>query len=620
MDANGQVIRASDLYVTCINSPYYNEYLPDVMREIIQRSKPEGFTDNSWAGLERNTICYCENCKKKFRDANGKDLPAQRNWDDKAYRDWIEWSYARRLELWDFNNKVTKDAGGAECLWLGMNSAEVTVEARSFRDLKGVCERSEILMIDHQSRPEADGLQDNAVAGKRLHGILGDNKLIPESMPMYQNGRPATFRLSAKPPNEAKMWMLSGFAGGIQPWYHHVAAYHEDRRAYTTAEPVMKWHKANEQYLVNRKPIATVGVVWSQRNTDFYGRENPEDLVDVPNRGFTQALIRARIPFVPLHIDHIERESGNIRVLVLPNIGAMSDAQVASIRKFVDTGGAIVASGETSLFNEYGDARNDLALADLFGVTGAKPRRPGGAAAAAPNRAAAQHTYLRLTPELRAQVYGPKSGDEPAITNAKRHPILAGFDETDILEFGGALQPLTVSKDASVLATFIPSFPTYPPETAWMRTPKTDIPGVIVNESNNRRIVYFPADIDRQFANTYFPDHGDLLANAVRWAARDSIALEVTGAGLINCELFQQPGRLILHIVNLTSTGAWRAPVHELIRVGPFQVRMKPPAGMQLRSARLLVGEGKPTLASRDGWMTFELSSVLDHELVVVEA
>ena len=61
-DANGQPYRAADKYVTCINSPYYDEYLPDVLREIIERSHPDGFTDNSWAGLGRESICYCDNC------------------------------------------------------------------------------------------------------------------------------------------------------------------------------------------------------------------------------------------------------------------------------------------------------------------------------------------------------------------------------------------------------------------------------------------------------------------------------------------------------------------------------------------------------------------------------
>jgi len=92
--------------------------------------------------------------------------------------------------------------------------------------------------------------------------------------------------------------MLDGIAGGLQPWWHHVGAYHEDRRMYRTAEPVYRWHKNHEEYLVNRRPIATVGVVWSQQNTDFYGRDDADLLVELPWRGVTQALIRARIPYL----------------------------------------------------------------------------------------------------------------------------------------------------------------------------------------------------------------------------------------------------------------------------------------------------------------------------------
>ncbi|HEY7089151.1 MAG TPA: alpha-amylase family protein, partial [Tepidisphaeraceae bacterium] len=424
VDANGQVVQGAGLYTACINGPYFDEYLPDVLREIIDRSHPDGFTDNNWTGLGRNSICHCANCARRFREYGGKDLPRQQNWDDQNYRKWIEWSYARRLEVWDAFNKVTREAGGPDCLWLGMNGGGIGGQSSSFRDYKEICDRSEIVMLDHQFRSQADGLQHNALAGKMIHGLLGWDKLIPESMPMYQNGTPATFRLTVKPPAEAKMWMLSGFAGGIQPWYHHIGAYHEDRRAYQIAEPLMKWHKANEQYLVNRKPVANVGVVWSQRNTDFYGRENPELRVEQPWRGFTQALIRARIPFLPVHIDHIDRESPNLSVLIMPNIAAMTDQQIASVRKFVERGGSLVATGDTSLCDEWGDARADYALADLFGVKGGKLHREASSERARAGEAV--HSYLRLTPELRANVYGPKSGNEPiAAADQKRHPVLA---------------------------------------------------------------------------------------------------------------------------------------------------------------------------------------------------
>ncbi len=613
VDANGKPFKAGDLYVSCISSPYYEEYLPDVLREIIERSHPEGITDNSWSGLDRGSICYCEHCARRFRERTGKSLPKRHDWNDPVYREWIQWSYARRLEIWDLNNRVTKAAGGPDCLWLGMNSGSISGQSRSFRDYKEICARTEIIMLDHQSRSDSEGFQHNALTGKLIHGLLGWDKLIPESMPMYQAGRP-TFRLTSKPEPEARMWMLAGFAGGIQPWWHHVSAYHEDRRMYRTAEPILRWHKANEQYLVNRRPIANVGIVWSQRNTDFYGRDNADELVDQPWRGFTQALIRARIPYLPVHVDHIEREAPNLAVLILPNLGAMSDEQIAAVRRFVERGGALIASGETSLYNEWGDPRADFALADLFGVTGGKPRR------GERRTGGTQHTYLRLTPELCGQVYGPKAGNEPPITG-ERHSVLAGFDETDILPYGGTLDALTASDKAKVLLTFIPSFPMFPPETAWMREPRTNIPGLVLNESDQRRVAYLPADIDRRFAIDNLPDHGDLLANLVRWAARGNLPLEVTGRGFIDCELYRQPGRLILHLVNLTSAGTWRAPVHELMPIGPLQVRVRLSKDIQPKTLKTLVSGGaSPTLHAESSQVRFEVTSILDHEVVVLES
>jgi Hypothetical glycosyl hydrolase 6 len=618
VDGEGKPYRAADKYVTCIHGPYYEEYLPGILREIIGRSKPEGLTDNSWSGMSRESICYCGNCERKFRAKTGKPVPRKADWDDAAYRDWIIWNYERRLEIWDLNNHVTQAAGGPDCLWIGMNSGSVTNQSRTFRDCKEIYRRAQIVMLDHQARNDAGGFQQNGDTGKLIHGLLGWEKLIPESMAQYQAGR-TSFRVASKPAAEARMWMIEGFAGGIQPWWHHVGAYHEDRRMYRTAAPVMRWHKANEEYLVNRLPVATVGVVWSQRNTDFYGRENPDGLVELPYRGMTQALIRARIPYLPIHADYIEKLGQGLTLLILPNLAAMSDEQCAAVRQFVERGGSLIATGVSSLYNEWGDSRGDFALADLLRAHATGSRRLGGKES--PERewaARSYHSYLRLAPELRARVYGPKAGDEPAATG-ERHPVLSGFDETDILPYGGMLEKLSVDAGAVVPLTFIPPFPVYPPETAWMREPKTDIPGLVLNEHRaGGRVAYLPADVDRRFVKENLPDHGNLLANIVRWAGKGDLPLRVEGPGLIDCHLYRQPGRLILHLVNLTSAGTWRAPIDELIPVGPVKVSVRLPREVRGRGVRLLVSGASPVGGVREGWCTFELRSVLDHEVAVI--
>jgi len=612
-DLEGRPYRAADKYITCINSPYYDEYLPGVLREIIERSHPDGFTDNSWAGMGREAICYCENCGRKFRERTGKALPRQPDWDDQGYREWIQWSYARRLEVWDLNNRVTREAGGAECIWAGMNSGSVTAQARSFRDLKEICARADIVMLDHQRRDDETGFQQNGDTGKRVHEMLGWDKLAPESMAMYQSG-PGYYRVASKPAAEARLWMIAGIAGGIQPWWHYVGAYHEDRRMYRTPGPVMTWCRTNDRYLVDRAPVANVGLAWSQHNTDFFGRDDPGNRVDAPYTGWMHALVRGRIPYIPVHLDDVDRHADRFSALILPDVGAVSDAQATALRRFVQNGGSLVATGQTTMYDEWGDPRSDLALADVF-----RCRR---GAAAPPLRnasrqdAQSEHTYLRLSPELRARVDGPKAGDEP-VAAGERHAVLSGFDETDILPYGGTLRPLTVDAGAVVPLTFVPPFPTYPPETSWMRQPTTDIPGLVLSEHGRARVAYMPADIDRRYAREHLPDHARLLANLVRWVA-GTLPLTVEGPGLVDCHLYRQPGRLVLHLVNLTSEGTWRAPIDEFIRVGPLRVSVRVAAGASRVSARLLVASGEPRVSVQNGMATFTIEGVLDHEVVVL--
>jgi hypothetical protein len=410
------------------------------------------------------------------------------------------------------------------------------------------------------------------------------------------------------------MWMIAGIAGGIQPWWHHVGAYHEDRRMYRTPGPVMTWCRTNETYLVNRTPVANIGLAWSQRNTDYFGRDDPGNRVDAPYTGWMHALVRSRIPYVPVHLDDVERQAGRFSALILPDVGAISDAQAAALRRFVQNGGSLVATGQTGMYDEWGDPRSEMALADLFRCRrGAPAPRLRDVPRQAPQ---GEHTYLRLSPELRARVDGPKAGDEPPAVG-ERHAVLRGFDETDILPYGGTLSPLTVDPGAIVPLTFVPPFPTYPPETSWMRQPKTDIPGLVLSEHGRARVAFMAADIDRRYAREHLPDHARLLGNLARWTA-GSLPLTVEGPGLIDCHLYQQPGRLVLHLVNLTSEGTWRAPIDEFIRVGPFTVSVRVPAGTSRARARLLVSAGDAPVRVQSGMATFGIDGILDHELVVL--
>jgi len=364
--------------------------------------------------------------------------------------------------------------------------------------------------------------------------------------------------------------------------------------------------------MIDREPIASVGVVWSQQNVDFFGRDKALDRAVLPYHGVVQALIRARIPYLPVHADHVDRDSQNLSLLILPNLAAMSDSQLGMVRRFVETGGNLIATGKTSLCDEWGDPRSDFGLGEWLGVR--STRKPAGPSLLS----STDHSYLRLLPDVGEQVYGPRAGEEPELSHP-RHPVLDGFESTNILPFGGRLEGIRVDSQADVLLTLIPAFPIYPPETSWMRRARTDVAALVVRTlGNGSRIAYLSADIDRKFAQHNLPDHGDLLANLFKWAAEDSIPLQVDGPGLIDCQLYRQADHLILHLVNLTSAGTWRSPIHELIPVGPLSVRLRLPSGVAGRTVRAIVSENSLKVEIRDGWCHFKLDSIADHEVAII--
>ena len=152
-----------------------------------------------------------------------------------------------------------------------------------------------------------------------------------------------------------------------------------------------------------------------------------------------------------------------------------------------------------------------------------------------------------------------------------------------------------------------------------MREPRTSIAGLILNHKmHGSRVAFMPADVDRRFAADNLPDHGNLLANLVRWAVGERSPLRVEGPGTIDCHLYRQETRLILHLVNLTGAAGARGPVEELIPVGPLKVQVTLPPELKHKYVRLLVAGRQITGSFHAGQLLVTLASLLDHEVIVI--
>ena len=581
----GEPIMAEGRYIACVNSGYCREYVPAVLTEIIERYQPVGFSDNSWKGTDPNTICYCDNCKKRFKEETNLELPVRVNWEDPVYREWIRRGYAWRMENWDLYNATTQRAGGEHCLWFGMIHADP--RGRMFVDLKGALSRSKMIFCDHQGR-EGMGFEQNAVNGTLLRLAAHEQILAPQSMANYVRGN-AFFRLAANPKEETRHWMLSGIAGGISPWMHHVNGGQYDRRQFETPLPVNLWHEENERYLYNRINAATVGIVWNQHNADFYGREDVNGRVMLPWKGFTMSLSKHAIPFLPINAADVEKYSSRITTLILPHIAVLADEEINAVCKFLDGGGNLVFSGITATRNFDGEPSENDQLWQKLGLklTG-ESRGSGG------------HNYIWLANE------------------EERHPLFAGFDATDVLPLGGSVRNVESTGMLKPLGAFIPDFTAYPPEFAWIREIDSQTPPFWVGiSSGGGRVVYMAADFDRAAGRTYIPDQQRLLANIVRWASNGTIPLEIEGEGHLDCNFYKQGNRFILHLTNMTGTDR-RGYLDSYLPVGPFTISIDAKGLAPNQAMRTVTGERTP-MRIQDGKIRMTIDKITDHEMLVIE-
>jgi hypothetical protein len=427
----------------------------------------------------------------------------------------------------------------------------------------------------------------NGKNGKEYRATLGRKAIVG----IFSVGveEPYRWKDSVQSDAEIRIWVADGIANDLRPWFTKFSGTLYDRRWLKTVEDIYLWHHRAERYLRNEAPLARVALVYSQQTATFYGGARANQKVEDHTLGMYQALIEARIPFEMVHdrlLDaaHIDR----FKLLILPNIAALSNAQCGQLRAYVRRGGSLLATHETSLYDEWGVRRQNFGLSDLFGARfNGRLEGP------------MQNSYLKLE---------------------RPHPILAGLEDTERIING------VWRVDVSALApypnpplTLIPSYPDLPMEMVYPRQPKTDIPEVFLRESGPSRIVYFPWDIDRTFWEVMCVDHGRLLRNAIEWAANEERPVTVTGPGVLDVTVWRQKDSMTVHLVNLTNPMMMKGPFREAIPVSAQKVRVRLPQGQRARKVQLLVSGQAPRVEEAAGYVTLTVPSILVHEVVAID-
>jgi hypothetical protein len=424
-------------WITCALGPYNFDFMTQVNREITALYGVDGIFANRWAG---SGLCYCENCKRSFREKTGMDLPKDLVLRDPSYKAYLDFHEERLFELcklWD--EEIKKINPSARFIPNGGGGALGGLDLRRLGDY------SDLLFVDRQSRVKGFPLWENGKHGKEFRAVMG-NKPIGGIFHMgFEDAH--RWKDSVQGSEELRLWVAEGVVQGLRIWFTKFHGKIYDRRWMDTVKELYNRYADWEPYLRNTANLARVALVYSQATGKYYGGEKAQEKVGNPLNGLYHALTESHLPFEMVHESYLTdlKYLSTFKTLIFPNTACLSTAQCEGIKAFAKAGGGIVATYETSRYDEKGNKKTNLGLSELFGVD-----------LAGETEGFMKNSYLRLNLE-------------------SRHPVLRGFHNTERIVNGGFRLPLkenTPFPDKPV--TLIPAYPDLPMEEVFPRQDHTN--------------------------------------------------------------------------------------------------------------------------------------------------
>lgn len=567
-----------DAYVTCAWGDYNRSFMSDVIREIAHVYDIDAVFANRWAG---HGVCYCKHCVTDFQTKTGYELPRQRDPHSPVWQAWLAWSREVLTALvGHWNSVVSSERHHGRFIPNIGNSSMLDF---SLDEVKRYCP---ILFVDHQGRTGVIPVWSAGRDGKRMRGVMGNRPIgLVTSTSVEEKWR---WKDSVQSPEEIRMWMLDGMAHGLRPWFTKFNGKVHDNRWLAPIAQTFNLHALLEPELRDLVPTADIALLdpsTTLRSWHSDDRQSAED----HELGFYHALIEARLPF-DLVSDLIMDDAtlDRYKLIAVANAAFLSDSQCESLRGYVERGGSLVTSFETSLYDEHGVRRADFGLAELLGVN-----------VSGESEGPVKNTYISI------------SCDD--------HPLARRFQGAERIIGGTRRIPVTLhAADAAVPFRFIPSFPDLPMEEIYARAPATE-PAVIARTFGRGRVVYFPWNIGEIFWEVMSLDHSILLENSIRWALNSAPRVEVEGPGIIDIATREGPGRLSVHVVNLTNPMMMKGPIREAIPLLGQTVSAALPEGKKAATARLLVSGQVPQTRLTGGRIEIDLPPFGTSEVVLIE-
>lgn len=352
----------------CPNNPDIVHFYQEQIKEIIQYPIDGIFIDMTYWPR----VCCCESCQTKFRNETGLEIPDTINWSDPV---WLKFQQFREDSLAEFAKRLTGTAKENKTGITVVHQFSPVLHGWRLGQSRGLAEASDYTSGDFYG-------------GKR------QQRLALKIFEAYSTYKPCEFmtsrsinlkdHTSTKSDEELYLHALTTLANGSA--YFFIDAINPDGTLEQDFYQRLK--RINQKLLPFKEIIAhhrpelygEVGIYFAiescvnllnngkkledikEINSNMVQRANPviEEL-----QGLTCLLQNLHIPH--RIITERQEDYSSLKVLIVPNANYLRQKEYEKIRKFVQRGGLVIATGHTSICSRE-EKYDDFQLSDVFGI------------------------------------------------------------------------------------------------------------------------------------------------------------------------------------------------------------------------------------------------------------
>lgn len=520
----------------CFFGPY-GDYLIDILSEELRKYNVDAF---NFDGIHHFGPCYCQYCRDAYRKDAGQEIP-NADMNDPAFRRYLLWQ-DRRMEgfIERMQTRLKSIRPDVAIITYTTNAGRL---GHLLEAPHGMSARMNLLFdgidqefwMDETNRGNsvvsafansmAWAVTNHRTAFSTPYLMTHANPYGTDSFPQHEYVRRAMLVLTQGPfPAMAISW-ANNHDSAVE------AVREVNRRS--------KWltHKESERW---------AALVMGDYTRQFYGRDpaKMEERYLSNVFGAFRVGIEEHLPVTVVNEWNLCPEDlAQYKVLVLANTAVISDEQAKAIREYVRNGGGLVATVDASLFDEFGNPRQDFALADVFGAHYAGvPSKEGGKSEKLDTNfvIGLDASYW----EKRKSIFDFSMGKHDLLDLPRLKQYLGSAPVT----FKGQAVTVSPDSDAQVIGTI-----------SVREEGSRPMPGVVVHQYVKGRVVYLAAGFDSAYYLYPYPYQRLVLAQAMRWAAGAAPRITVKAPMCVQSTFFRQNKdgeRLVVQLFNEINTTA----------------------------------------------------------------